>query len=801
MSQEILTSLDITFGTSGGSHVASTNSVLGENRIGGDIGSLIGDIGERINFSEDAVNEVMKYFILDAKSKTNNDKTTTVKRDYIHELSLKLESSLILMRGEQVSPIENKLPKYKGPIYKFGEMKKITQSGVIVISPTLELPVSGTTPEKLGNGIYVIGRTYNTISTQIDQETRGFVVYHKGKIVEELSENYEKTLLANPQVGEGEDPEKASLKYGYTLQDLRDVFSLMGIFIEGLPSQDNIIFDSSGTAKDVLSDIAGKLGYYWYADPNSNNKILFISSAAAVQIEIEDVTQSGENLLNATYSEKIWPSQTVAACITSTLPSDQSTTFSGIQPQARKMGFYRVDMAKVKGLDQVYSLEEATSMFYTFLATNDNGENFDKLVYTLLIGGESEESDPVYESFLYTAIQPDDLWKQDRLTTKDIFPNETARISHDSSPVFGDRENAVFHDIRYKADYAGVEKAPLPKPSSTLLYQACKVLLKFGVDFFVSPPMSARRASKTQVVSDSHNISGPWSLDKKLSEIPDLSEFGTVLDRMGEGFEEFTVADLINQFSCYLKGDQAPVQASPRKYAFFAIRNEIFTPEQVEKEGSLDYKFLETDVELPWSIGLVGQFIGYSSEDIRQKIFDHLKASKVTFTNFAYDKNHDEEAGELEKKCKRYFVLQRVESGGGGGDEEDNLEYELFEYDLFNYNAPKNTKLKLQTFNGTITEVEAMRSAFSSSAASAPELAKSNSVTYLGLNIPTNFGLEVGGISVSIGSDGVQTTINKSNYSFIPPSQDIITSRGGKVSAITNVASMLTPRRRAILGL
>jgi hypothetical protein len=66
---------------------------------------------------------------------------------------------------------------------------------------------------------------------------------------------------------------------------------------------------------------------------------------------------------------------------------------------------------------------------------------------------------------------------------------------------------------------------------------------------------------------------------------------------------------------------------------------------------------------------------------------------------------------------------------------------------------------------------------------------KSSSVTYYDFRIP-KLDISIDSVSISIGSDGVSTTITKSNKAFLPPDQSIILSEGMSINATINSKKM-----------
>jgi hypothetical protein len=800
MSQEILTSLDVVFAASGGTHSAATTSVAGDNRIGEGVGNILGSVGERPRFSKKELNRLLGNFVIDSVTTTNNDTSTTIKRDYVHRISLIMDSHLILVRGIQASPILNKVPEYSGPIVKYGEMPKITRSGIRVIPAHIKLPVSGKEPKLLGN-VLVIGKTYNTISTQLEDNTRSYVVYHNEKLIEELSDNPDASLGSSIFVGNGESPQNAELKYGYTIAELKSALSLIGISISGLPEKENIIFDSSGTVRDVVSDVANTLGYYWYVDPLSSNSISFVSSSYAVSIEVENPTTSGENLLNASFTESLWPNQNVLSVITNTeTPKGYTVNYPR---QGTKKPFYQIDILSYFTEDA----KRAVAIFYGYFSSGDGGGQFDKIVYTALTAPTALKYVLASGLYLNGYTEGDlDLTSQ---TLDDIF-NGDPDEKYQDSPVFGSRSGSVFNkliSLKYAEGNQEEEtdkKKMIPKPSDSKLFTAVSTVAKFVNGFYISYPMSKARSSTTTFSSSSHNILGPFRGDKKLSEISEVSLFASFADivrnkaskdkaaETGDDAVEPSPLTVQNLFQA-TGAPRKPAVSGTSSYFFIAINNQPFENELFEEGGALDYTSLEEEVEMP-SFGDSVPRIGYKNSGTREGLIQKLVQSRDLLLK-KWDKDN-----------KKTFYATRTnndsdKSGEGGQDAEEGLDYELFNYNIFNYQSYNQSRLKLQSFNGSLNEIKHLQEAHLSSAASAPEKALSNTKTTLGLNIPENFGMEIGSISVNIGGDGVQTTVSKSNYSFITPSQDVIKSDGKKVNITTNMLGMLRPRQRSFLKL
>ena len=286
--REGITKVDLNFTNAGGGHTASVTSLLNPKSVetGEDLGIVVGELGETNNFSNPKITEMLGNFICTQKTTSAGPTKKAITRRYVDRTSLLLESYIVLVRGVNSGPDGGK--NFEGPVPYFTE-----------VTNTPLKPFRSQGPRVEGSIIY-LGKVYNVESAANFQGVKISLVYHNRQLKENLSLN---TEFVNGTYKAAPDLSQYDLKFGYTLSDFRSALNSVGLAVNGLPSDDRILFETSGTLGSVVSSIAGTLGYFWYVDPKSGS-INFINSEVASQIPIDNYTDTtNSNIVSASFTE------------------------------------------------------------------------------------------------------------------------------------------------------------------------------------------------------------------------------------------------------------------------------------------------------------------------------------------------------------------------------------------------------------------------------------------------------------------------------------------------------------------
>ena len=127
-----------------------------------------------------------------------------------------------------------------------------------------------------------------------------------------------------------------------------------------------------------------------------------------------------------------------------------------------------------------------------------------------------------------------------------------------------------------------------------------------------------------------------------------------------------------------------------------------------------------------------------------------------------------------------------------------------FDFKFFAADAPQNydimTKLTHSAASGSTVDMKLLRQ-IRGSMFSDDVVPESSSRTIFGLNIP-EYTPTLNSISITVGSNGVRTTINESTISLIPPDQTLLLNRANEaVLTKDGLRGSLSAKQLNALGL
>jgi hypothetical protein len=748
---EVVTAVEVNFSTSGGSHTATVSTSNAQTTCGTQaLGSVSGKLGERSTFTKGEIDNLLQDFVLEEESSTKDAYGIKKQYKYIDKLSQILDTWIILSRGSTASPVGDaqQAYTYNGKLY-----------------PSTELPNSAfynklppTDMNKTAEGVYidsnkriiVLGTTYSVISIMKDQNKKTnekiFHVYKNKVKVPKLSRGSEYPPIFTD----------ATVKYGYTAQEFFNAVKSIGINIEGLPNFDINLFDVSGTLRSCISSIASFYGYYWYVEKKS---IKLISSATANSIQIKDETSSADtSILSATFTKGGRSPRIVASFSGTSNPEDNSGQGSTLNttPQANRKQFKRILLNKLFETQNNTSLNESElSGLLTFFLSNysKSSENFDKFIYLLLHFYESFDLSPNYidkpfkagtSAKLKTIVGEDNLNLYTKKARKSFIEDDANYYSLMTDPN-GDRI--------------------MQKPSENSIYSIISLYFKYFSSLFVSNGYALNYKDVLTFTDSSASIFGPFEADTSIKDIEQLSDLASFIA------------------SCEIEVPNIKKLANIAGSRTGKIYWLAQIPSSLKKENEDEFAFLNS-IEL-----------GFTDDKARVFMAINTLVSKTQITKLI--NNSRKEYENAKKNLKDTIMLAAIRKYDNDDDKQESPDqqdqelpsYELASFSVQSQNVNDFSKSELKSFSGNTEDVALLQKSFQNLIGNAYDL-RSSSVTYYKFNIPATIDISIDSISLSVASDGVSTTITKSNKAYMPPDQSLILSEGISTNVTNNSKKM-----------
>jgi len=658
-----------------------------------------------------------------------------------------------------------------------GERVTLPYFGEVVGSPLSDnLKFGYNSPTKNGALIYA-GNIYNEESSIAFDGDKVSLVYQNGQLKENLSFNSDKVghfYKSQP------DYANYQLKYGYTLGEVRTIFGLVGINVVGLPSSDSILITESGSLDSILSSIASKFGFYWYADPFSAGQIIMVDSANSAQFQVTNpLTQDGS--LKARYVNgsitSDYKTPKIVDIYASTIERNE-TTFE-IPDRDRLTRFHKWNPIEfIKRLDFNH---EILQYFYILFASNkfQSSQLFTlyAIIATLDHGLDWGSHWPDHQK-----LTPEADWKSfDQIWKKIEFANEMKKTtgfdlaSAKFIPLFSGKGSSFqkFEDI-YNNDCFDKLKSYFDAITSS---------------FYISNKFGRWKATRMAFKNSPLSIEGPFELKQKLSETDGIDNLKTAFKRNGEDLEKLKIGGFWDD------GKQNAVGGGDFVFFGFNSKNNKSTLNLEATDLKWQQVCNETAFYPPskGGEGLVHTGTGRSyvavSDKFLREIRVLIKKSEKLFNEYITEENTmkatynrakrpvsvpetEDEKKKQERDAKRRDAL----------DERAQKLDELSErFDLKKYSIERNGAtgsplhpIQLNVSNLNLSDVSSMKKSGISASISNQLPLQSSSRTIVGLALPSRFSLQMSGISLKLGSSGITTTINESTVKILRPDEQVI---------------------------
>ena len=808
---EVINGLELNLGNNGGGHTATVNSILDTVTVGGNssLGAMSGALGEKYDFSNEEMQTLLKLFI--AVEETNSQDSNNVLKKSVKfrdKTSLILDSHVFAVRGISASPKDNL--SFEGKIYKHSEHPDSSID-----------PAPALNPKKHG-GLIVIGKTYSVYAGQYENEPYS-LGYHR--------DQEEDGLCFNKDVAKEDDESKNisnySLLYGFKLSEFKEAIELMGLTINGLPSNESTIFNTSGRASAVVSSIASSLGYYWYVNPQDASINFIDSKEASQQVVINKANQKDPNTLNASFTK----SHINKVIVNSLIADYEEVGGEKINrnldrgERDRLTNFYRVAVTKLMSEKH----EEFFKVFYALWATqNLNGFSFDAVFFWLMFNSKN------FREFLPVLLKIDEddeekikkikAHREKEITWSDIKgADEAAKVNKDTGFK---REKAKWYDAKSQSQSTAkdedgntvVTQATLNKPQDLGLIEVIESFFdSMHSSLFVSPTYTEQQALKKDFDGANLQILGPFKVTDKIMDVEDLSFMRPLLEFFDE--KDVTIQELLKKNN--LKAEEPEDNDGllddkfkpgfTKEYIYIGLKQRpVVNIKFVQQDDTLKFKkwLDETNIEMFFEPAKLSDiYIGYQTiadENIRKsiasskKLYDKVapvtsalgvrevkdgkpidvpeNVIRVTYRNKskaeidAEAKDPDPNADPNADPSDNYDAKNK-ETG-----EDASADFEYQYYNIINGSTGKPLDTAdLNTRNGMIGEIRAFESNINNSQPSSPQ--KSSSETIYGLDIPDLDDITINSLSISLaGGGGVTTTISRSTRDLIPIDDQVIVS-------------------------
>ena len=866
---ETITSLDINF-SNGGEHTATITSVRGAKDLASgnqdSLGSLIGVGGGKTTFTNELIQKFLTNFTEVSNTVSQDARRTSISRKYEDNTSLLLKSHAIIIRGRDADPRSggaqggvsfqgtnvNTSLGVKNPFGGCTSREKIPVSmptnpvgsssnavasnsdsdpivipyfGEVIGSPVRqELKFGYNPPTKSGALIYA-GNIYNEESSINNNGDKVSLVYQDGEVKENLSFN-------SDSIGDfyKQFPDYANyqLKYGYTLKEVKSIFGLAGITIVGLPTSDSILLTESGSLDSVLSSIASKFGYYWYADPTYFGRIIMVNSANVAGTPVTNpLTQDG-SLKSKYISGSItseYKSPKIVDAYASTIERSESTF--EIPDGDRLTRFHKwkpLEFVKTLNFDrkilQYFYILYASGKFessqlfsiYSIIATITHELDWSENEGNIKEWGDGEKHIANGKTFMtYQEVFADKGEKAKVLgeEPKDS-PGEKGEEYQKKNNGF-DFEGAMYIPLYDKG--AGDNK--LEDVYNTDVFNKLKVYFDaITSNLYISNKFGRWKATRMAWQNSPLSIEGPFELTSTLAETDNLENFQTAMKRNGKDLSKLKIGGF---------WDSSQDSVGSGNFAFFASNggNNKSTLD-LEATDLMWKELCDETAFFPSSKGGEALTVDGSSRtwvavsvDFIEKIKTKMEQSKTLFNKLMTEggtakatysrKKRPTGVGETEEdKKKEEARSKRIDALNERAQQLDELRER---FDLRKYSVEKNGAsgsplhpVQLNVSNMNLSDMKTVRQAGVSANISNQGMMYSSSRTIVGLALPKRFSMQVSGISLKLGGSGVTTTITESTLKILRPDEQVILANG-QASTSRDFASRFTAGQKNFMAL
>jgi hypothetical protein len=831
---EVATSVDFNFSNSSGSSQKATVQTSldafnfdGSPKTDGIVVSGVN--GQKITIGQPQIQSLLKNFSI-TEITQNQDAISKVKTYKLQDdLSLELESRVVLLRGEQTGP-EGEFD-YDDWVYNWAEVPNNIKYN------TGRLAVGKQAP-KIDGRVIIIGDLYNEVGLE-DVKGEAYSRVYLGATeypnfnkdpdnnIWFINYNWPSLGAFIPDRGSWQD---SRLRIGYTLTDLKAALDLAGISHQGIPDNQDYLMDSNGTLSSVLSAAASQIGYYWYIDP-VQEKIVWLNSNNIDDLSVDSyIDTTDPKIISSSYTESIIKPAKILAYngnIQNGNPVDPQKT-----QKERKLlkPFKRMNLS-----DSVQSdLEYMMGIYYLFWNKGVLDQDvFDKIWYyghhkssSFKRASEDLGYDDVLEYYmtgadgsasiggpiggapldLYAAFNAWAALQDSDKTSKGSSFWNIVKKKNIAEQFLTDKDDQKGKDALYKFAYSLQKRGSLPNlnlqksiasPSESYLFELINLFFEsaFG-GLYISSPIS--NYSKERMVfseQGEYSVMGIFRSDTLLSEIDTLRPLGDFLSTFAGYDDDLEVKDLVKEFY--------PKYKTTNRYFAFAIRQ---VPKEYIKQDALDVKLAVLDkynAKIVEDQSSIRWLLVNNSQAIEEKIQesqDLYNAQKNfiipdNYITIPYEKRRNPIA---EEDAERTQDDNDVPTETNFRDLDFNRDKRIFKVEQPD-NLTNLNPLSLEQYSGNNKlEINALISVRQNTLN--PTQRKSSSRTIYDLFIPS-FSPLLSSISIKFGSDGVKTSITESNLDVLPKDENIIIDRNKQAKSINSTFTKVNAARKNSLGL
>ena len=801
---EGITKVDFNFTNAGGGHTASVTSLVNPKSVkdGENLGIVVGELGESNNFSNAAINAMLGNFTCTSVTRSADATKKVVTRRYVDKTSLILDSYMILVRGINCGPDGGE--EFEGPVPYFTEVKG---------SPLASFNSQG--PVVDGSVIY-LGKIYNVESGASFLGAKISLVYQNQQLKENLSLNAD---FVNNSYESSPDLSQYDLKFGYTLSEFKSALNKVGIPIEGLPINENILFETSGTLSSVISSIAGSLGYFWYINPK-NGTVRFLDSEAASQEPISShVDTDDPNVLNASFTESKVFSKIVN---TYSGTSERNKPNPKDDDRPRPIFFKRCRIEK-HGLTERAPLP-VLGAFFSLIEQQEDDDTFDKFAYFCsAIAAENKlegfilDGPPPKNLFPYSPIGKTKLVDFMSNSIGAIFDIDTQNSDWVKNLAKSSRlkgMNRITNKFKYLKlmynDFGTPTK--IPKPHTTELYSVLKSYFAIAGGIYISNGYSDYKSERMEFTnSNDIVVIGPLKGSEKIEDIKQLESIATYLGNLNTK-AKLTVKDLA-KFTQNSNGLSAVVSSKSANNFFIGLRALPKLERENGKKGKVDFSILKNNYE--FFDYLNNNYIGGPSKGVNnaetlvagvenlisksnENFLEAITVKKTIRLTYKRSKTRINKTNEKGEEQEDDDIAGKDDDGQKLADLFDRYDRKYNSVQSPNYSALN--KLSLSSASGSTAEMKVLKE-IRGGYVGANSSPRSSTRTLYGLHIP-EFSPTMNSVSISIGSNGITTTISESTIKLIPPDQSFMITEG--MEALTPKSMLpksLNASQRNALGL
>lgn len=834
---EIATNVDFNFSNSSGSaQKATVKTSLNGYNFDGTVKTdgivVSGNNKGKITIANAEIQAYLENFSITEISEQQDAVSTTKTYTLQDNVSLRLESIILILRGEHVGP-QGEF-NYDDYIYNWTEVPNNIKYTTNIT------PYGKQTPQIVDGRIVVIGDIYNEVEIE---DVKGEIyskVYLGGVEKPELNRlpNNGKWLInySFPTAGVFEEDrgswQDSKIRTGYTLTDLKAALDLLNINHEGIPNNEDYLMDESGTLSNVLSAAAQKIGYYWYIDPILE-KIVWVDSQNVDDYAITKyINSTDEKIISTSYTESAFKQSKVLAFNADLAYNNPPVD----QQQSQKKRDLLKHFRRIEFSGKFENVFEYLLGIY-YLVWNRgllNSENFEKIFYYALHVSSTFNS--AVEELGYTdklklrkteaetntnplalqALKAGNKYPLDIQNAKENKDPSDAdeKIAHTvAKQLVTDPDTTTTDDLEDTIDLPRMDfgyplersDSPIkkkiinianPAQDASYILDAIKLFFETGMGgIYISTPISAYRADRIDWKSDDRfKVLGIYRWDTELAQIDELSGLVQAINKFTTKKNYSTVEDLVKTLN--------PSKTTNKRYFAIALKQvpKQFIPVETQDVKNVfatprncDIRF--DDKERKWFLTRNGtaieSLIQTSISNFQEDLVNISTDSDITIP-YTKRRNPKVDEGDVDdddddvptqinftaldtNRNKRVFRLEKTT----GLDEFNPLSLE-------NYSV--NSKL----------EIDALLA--SRSQTMSTNFRKSSTRTIYGLEMPS-FSPTLSSISISFGNDGTTTSITESNLDILPTDQNIVVDRFKQAKVINSTFTKVSASRKNFLGL